>query len=192
MRGAALLTRRTGRWGIDTRFANSLGSERSRDARLEPIRKLLTPAGSLVHFEIVLVSVHARRDGQGKRRVLRTCWKALPLGRDTCIGSSAVCFQPSDTSRSLPPRYLRSHPVLSRIAALNVLSAARQKLDSLDKVTRVVRLCVYLATDGDFFDHPKVCRRCLRALPRCLWRRQNLSPYGVRRGKSSSGHACGR
>jgi hypothetical protein len=43
-----------------------------------------------------------------------------------------------------------------RIAALNVLSAARQKLGSLDKVTRVVRLGVYLATDGDFFDQPKV------------------------------------
>jgi enamine deaminase RidA (YjgF/YER057c/UK114 family) len=42
------------------------------------------------------------------------------------------------------------------IAALNALSAARQKLGSLDKVTRVVRLCVYLATDGDFFDQPKV------------------------------------
>ena len=43
-----------------------------------------------------------------------------------------------------------------RIAALNVLSAARQKLGSLDKVTRVVRLGVYLATHGDFVDQPKV------------------------------------
>jgi enamine deaminase RidA (YjgF/YER057c/UK114 family) len=43
-----------------------------------------------------------------------------------------------------------------RIAALNVLSAARQKLGSLDKVTHVVRLCIYLATDGDFFDQPRV------------------------------------
>ncbi len=43
-----------------------------------------------------------------------------------------------------------------RIAALNVLSAARQKLGSLNKVTRVVRLAVYLATHGDFFDQPKV------------------------------------
>jgi enamine deaminase RidA (YjgF/YER057c/UK114 family) len=43
-----------------------------------------------------------------------------------------------------------------RIAALNVLSAARQKLGSLDKVTRVVRLGVYLATHGDFFDQPTV------------------------------------
>jgi enamine deaminase RidA (YjgF/YER057c/UK114 family) len=43
-----------------------------------------------------------------------------------------------------------------RIAALNVLSAARQKLGSLDKITRVVRLCVHLATHEDFFDQPKV------------------------------------
>jgi enamine deaminase RidA (YjgF/YER057c/UK114 family) len=42
-----------------------------------------------------------------------------------------------------------------RVAALNV-SAARQKLGSLDKVTHVVRLCIYLATDGDFFDQPRV------------------------------------
>jgi enamine deaminase RidA (YjgF/YER057c/UK114 family) len=43
-----------------------------------------------------------------------------------------------------------------RVAALNVLSATRQKLGSLDKVTRIVRLCVYLATDGEFLDQPKV------------------------------------
>jgi len=43
-----------------------------------------------------------------------------------------------------------------RIAALNVLSAAKQKLRSLNKVTHVVRRCVYLATDGDSFDQPKV------------------------------------
>ena len=43
-----------------------------------------------------------------------------------------------------------------RLAALNVLSAARQKLGSLDRVGRVVRLCVYLATHGDFFEQPKV------------------------------------
>ena len=43
-----------------------------------------------------------------------------------------------------------------RIAALNVLSATKEKLGTLDRVTRVVRLCVYLATHGDFFDQPKV------------------------------------
>lgn len=44
----------------------------------------------------------------------------------------------------------------TRIAAVNVLAAARKHLGSLDKVTRVVRLCVYLATAGDFFDQPRV------------------------------------
>ena len=44
----------------------------------------------------------------------------------------------------------------ARVAAVNVLAAARQHLGSLDRVTRVVRLSVFLATAGDFFDQPKV------------------------------------
>jgi enamine deaminase RidA (YjgF/YER057c/UK114 family) len=44
----------------------------------------------------------------------------------------------------------------ARVAALNVLSAARKHLGSLDKVTKVVKLAVYLATEGDFFAQPKV------------------------------------
>jgi len=44
----------------------------------------------------------------------------------------------------------------ARIAALNVLSAARNHLGSLDKVTRVVRLVAYIATEGDFYAQPKV------------------------------------
>ena len=44
----------------------------------------------------------------------------------------------------------------ARIAALNVLSAARKHLGSLDMVTKVVKLAVYLATEGDFFAQPKV------------------------------------
>jgi enamine deaminase RidA (YjgF/YER057c/UK114 family) len=44
----------------------------------------------------------------------------------------------------------------ARIATLNVLSAARKHLGSLDKVTKVVKLGVYLATEGDFFAQPKV------------------------------------
>jgi nitronate monooxygenase len=36
------------------------------------------------------------------------------------------------------------------------VSAARQKLGSLDRITCVVRLCVYLVTHADFFDQPKV------------------------------------
>ena len=41
-------------------------------------------------------------------------------------------------------------------AALNALAAAKEHLGSLDKVTRVVRLGVFIATSGDFFDQPRV------------------------------------
>jgi enamine deaminase RidA (YjgF/YER057c/UK114 family) len=42
------------------------------------------------------------------------------------------------------------------LAALNVLAVARQHLGSLDKVARIVRLGVSIATSGDVRDHPKV------------------------------------
>lgn len=41
-------------------------------------------------------------------------------------------------------------------AALSALAAARQHLGSLDRVARVVRLGVFMATSGDFFDQPTV------------------------------------
>jgi len=41
-------------------------------------------------------------------------------------------------------------------AALNVLAAAKEHLGSLDRVTRVVRLGVFIATSGDAFDQPRV------------------------------------
>ncbi len=44
----------------------------------------------------------------------------------------------------------------AHIAALNALAVARKHLRSLDRVTRVVRLGVSIATSGDFRDHPKV------------------------------------
>jgi enamine deaminase RidA (YjgF/YER057c/UK114 family) len=44
----------------------------------------------------------------------------------------------------------------ARLAALNVLAVARRHLGSLDKVWRVVRLGVLVATSGDVRDHPKV------------------------------------
>ena len=44
----------------------------------------------------------------------------------------------------------------ARLAALNVLAVARQHLGSLDKVRRVVRLGVAVATSGDVRDQPKV------------------------------------
>lgn len=41
-------------------------------------------------------------------------------------------------------------------AALSALAAAKNHLGSLDRVTRVVRLGVFMATSGDFFDQPRV------------------------------------
>lgn len=44
----------------------------------------------------------------------------------------------------------------ARLAILNMLSAARNHLGSLDKVSRVVKLTTYLAAEEDFFAQPKV------------------------------------
>jgi len=44
----------------------------------------------------------------------------------------------------------------ARVAALNVLAVARQHLGSLDKISRLVRLGVSVATSGDVRDQPKV------------------------------------
>jgi enamine deaminase RidA (YjgF/YER057c/UK114 family) len=44
----------------------------------------------------------------------------------------------------------------AHLAALNVLAVARKHLGSLDKVTRIVRLGVSVATSGDVRDQPKV------------------------------------
>jgi enamine deaminase RidA (YjgF/YER057c/UK114 family) len=44
----------------------------------------------------------------------------------------------------------------SRLATLNALAVARQHLGSLDKITRIVRLGVAVATSGDVREHPTV------------------------------------
>jgi enamine deaminase RidA (YjgF/YER057c/UK114 family) len=44
----------------------------------------------------------------------------------------------------------------AQLTALNAMAVAREHLGSLDKVTRVVRLGIYIATSGDFFDQPRV------------------------------------
>ncbi len=50
------------------------------------------------------------------------------------------------------------------LAALNGLAVAREHLGSLDKVTRIVRLGVLVATSGDVRDQPKVAdlRSCCK------------------------------
>jgi hypothetical protein len=49
------------------------------------------------------------------------------------------------------------------LAALNALAVARQHLGSLDKVARIVRLGVLVATSGDFRDHPLPSEREVRS-----------------------------
>jgi enamine deaminase RidA (YjgF/YER057c/UK114 family) len=44
----------------------------------------------------------------------------------------------------------------ARLAAFNALAVARQHLGSLDRVARIVRLGVSVATSGDVRDQPKV------------------------------------
>lgn len=41
-------------------------------------------------------------------------------------------------------------------AALSALAATKEYLGSLDRVARVVRFSIFLATHGDFFDQPRV------------------------------------
>ena len=43
-----------------------------------------------------------------------------------------------------------------RTATLNALSAATEHIGSLDRVSKVVRVGVYLATSGDFYNQPIV------------------------------------
>ncbi len=69
----------------------------------------------------------------------------------------------------------------ARLAALNVLAVARQHLGSLDKVWRVVRLGVLVATSGDVRDQPKVADAASELLQDVFGRQKSPSRlvYGV-------------
>jgi len=69
----------------------------------------------------------------------------------------------------------------SHLAALNVLAVARKHLGSLDKVTRVVRLGVSVATSGDVRDQPKVADAASDLLQQIFGKEKNpcRSVYGV-------------
>src|SRR5260370_18207171 len=53
----------------------------------------------------------------------------------------------------------------AHLAALTVLAVTRNYLGSLDKVTRIVSLCVSVATSADVRDQPKVARAGPQLLP---------------------------
>jgi enamine deaminase RidA (YjgF/YER057c/UK114 family) len=67
------------------------------------------------------------------------------------------------------------------LAALNALAVARQHLGSLDKVTRIVRLGVLVATSGDVREQPKVADGASELLQNVFGRDINPSRlvYGV-------------
>lgn len=69
----------------------------------------------------------------------------------------------------------------ARLAALNALAVARESLGSLDRVTRVVRLGVSVATVGDVRDHPKVADGASELLQQVFGKEKNPSRlvYGV-------------
>jgi len=69
----------------------------------------------------------------------------------------------------------------ARLAALNALAVARQHLGSLDKVTRVVRLGVAIATSGDARELPKVADGASELLQDVFGKSKNPSRlvYGV-------------
>ena|ERR1700722_8551519 len=67
------------------------------------------------------------------------------------------------------------------LAAVNALAVVRQHLGSLDKVTRIVRLGVSVATSAEFRDHPKVADGASELLQNVFGKDKNPSRlvYGV-------------
>src|SRR3989454_10301879 len=67
------------------------------------------------------------------------------------------------------------------LAALNGLAVTREHLGSLDKVTRIVRLGVSVATSGDVRDQPKVADGASELLQAIFGKEKNPSRlvYGV-------------
>jgi enamine deaminase RidA (YjgF/YER057c/UK114 family) len=69
----------------------------------------------------------------------------------------------------------------ARMAAINGIAVARQHLGSLDRVTRIVKLGVLVATSGDVRDHPKVADGASELLQEVFGRGRNPCRivYGV-------------
>ena len=69
----------------------------------------------------------------------------------------------------------------ARLAALNVLAVARQQLGSLDKITRVVKLGVSIATVGDVREQPKIADAASELLQDVFGKEKNpvRCVYGV-------------
>jgi len=79
----------------------------------------------------------------------------------------------------------------ARLAALNGLAVARQHLGSLDKVMRIVRLGVLVATSGDVREQPRVADGASELLQDVFGKEKNPSRlvYG---GSEPSARRAGR
>ena len=69
----------------------------------------------------------------------------------------------------------------ARLSAMNALAVAREHLGSLDRVKRIVRLGVFVATSGDVRDQPKVADSASELLQKVFGRDKNPTRlvYGV-------------
>ena len=76
----------------------------------------------------------------------------------------------------------------ARLAALNLLAVAREYLGSLDRVTRIVRLGVSVATSGDVRDQPKVADGASDLLQEVFGERQEPLPLGLWRSQPPAWH----
>jgi enamine deaminase RidA (YjgF/YER057c/UK114 family) len=77
-----------------------------------------------------------------------------------------------------------------RTATLNALSAAKEHLGSLDRVSKVVRVGVYLATSGDFYNQPIVADAgSIGASPRGIRRGQDVGAVRLRSSQLTTGPA---
>jgi enamine deaminase RidA (YjgF/YER057c/UK114 family) len=74
-------------------------------------------------------------------------------------------------------------------AAFSVLAAAKKHRGSLDRVTRVVRLGIFIATSGDFFDQPKIADVVADLFRDVFWHRENFGSIGDRCCEPSAGDA---
>ncbi|MBN9982098.1 MULTISPECIES: RidA family protein [Rhizobium] len=115
---------------------------------------------------------HAKAEAAGAERRLQDLGLALPPP-PTPLGAYVEAVRTGKLvffSGMLPvvdrkPRYIgrvggaltaEDGRKAAETATLSALAAAREYLGSLDRVAKVVKLGVYIATEGDFRDHPKV------------------------------------
>lgn len=69
----------------------------------------------------------------------------------------------------------------ARLAAINGVAVVRRRLGSLDRVTQIVRLGVFVATSGDVAQHPKVADGASELLQDVFGKEKNPTRlvYGV-------------